>query len=413
MKVEEIMPMDNQPVSWTGKRISYHLHTIDRARLERYFEEIQQIKQKVCTYHSHLWLLLLLTFIIQSLDKKNRKETKKRPDKNKSSRNSSSSMAVSPNGDSQTSDEGIPNKWTRKAWQEFTEGTTSAITCATTSSSIPTTSNGNNLIKSPTTSVHEKGSPRKKVVRARKPASKKRSRGRPKKVSSPAQAEEIKAESESEENEERIVESVSITKRDEKKISASKSEPVEHTASRKHRKQDEPKVEQSNESTRLRRPGRPKKATVKKPATKKKIRGINFSSLEVLHAKTMASIDSNQDTGIRLDSGCVDQKLCVQLSKKAVPNIVVVDQEMTEVDHLVSPDIPKIGDKRFPSTIEEHCLLYKYNLMKFNQYIKFPMFREQLLARLKQEQVKIYLPNCLHLFRLLRLALICRTKMKS
>lgn len=47
MKVEEIMPMDNQPVSWTGKRISYHLHTIDRARLERYFEEIQQIKKKV------------------------------------------------------------------------------------------------------------------------------------------------------------------------------------------------------------------------------------------------------------------------------------------------------------------------------------------------------------------------------
>lgn len=353
------------------------------------------------------------------MDKKNKKDVKKRSDKSKSSPSSSS---VSPNGDSQTSDDGIPNKWTRKAWQEFNVGTTSAINNNSSSStSIPSTSNSNNPFKSPTINAHEKAPSRKRGVGAQKPAKSKRSRGRPKKASPEKEPNKVKQESENEENEEKISEVVNNTK--EKRIKTSRHEFEEIETSYKNQKleeqdlqQDTQKTKQTKESSRQRRPGRPKKAAVKKTITKKRIRGINFSSLEVLHAKTMASIDSNHNAErIRIDSGCVDQKLCVQLNKTAVPSIVVVDKELTnsEVD-LVSPDIPGIknGDKRFATTIEEHCLIYKYNLMKFNQYIKFPMFREQLLARLKQEQVK-YFATFLFVSTLLIFVSIFRITMKN
>ena len=46
MHVKEIQPKKGS-VSWTGKPVSYYLHTIDRTKLERYFEKLKNPKLKV------------------------------------------------------------------------------------------------------------------------------------------------------------------------------------------------------------------------------------------------------------------------------------------------------------------------------------------------------------------------------
>ncbi|KPM04021.1 histone-lysine N-methyltransferase, H3 lysine-79 specific-like protein 1 [Sarcoptes scabiei] len=46
MKVKEILPQDRQSVSWTGKPVSYYLHTVDQRRLEMYFENHNNHRSK-------------------------------------------------------------------------------------------------------------------------------------------------------------------------------------------------------------------------------------------------------------------------------------------------------------------------------------------------------------------------------
>ncbi|RWS25473.1 uncharacterized protein B4U80_08986, partial [Leptotrombidium deliense] len=46
MHVEEIQPQRKGSVSWTGKSVSYYLHTIDRRKLENYFMNMRNPKKK-------------------------------------------------------------------------------------------------------------------------------------------------------------------------------------------------------------------------------------------------------------------------------------------------------------------------------------------------------------------------------
>lgn len=47
MHVREIQPHFKGSVSWTGKSVSYYLHTIDRRKLENYFHNMRNPKNKV------------------------------------------------------------------------------------------------------------------------------------------------------------------------------------------------------------------------------------------------------------------------------------------------------------------------------------------------------------------------------
>jgi len=46
MHVEEIQPNIKVSVSWTGKPVSYYHHTIDRRKLENYFMNSKNPKNK-------------------------------------------------------------------------------------------------------------------------------------------------------------------------------------------------------------------------------------------------------------------------------------------------------------------------------------------------------------------------------
>lgn len=51
MNVKEIQPKKGS-VSWTGKPVSYYFHTIDRTKLERYFEKLKNPKLRVFSFIS-------------------------------------------------------------------------------------------------------------------------------------------------------------------------------------------------------------------------------------------------------------------------------------------------------------------------------------------------------------------------
>lgn len=49
MHIEEIQPHKKGSVSWTGKPVSYYLHTIDRRKLEEFFMRSRN-PRKVAVY---------------------------------------------------------------------------------------------------------------------------------------------------------------------------------------------------------------------------------------------------------------------------------------------------------------------------------------------------------------------------
>lgn len=59
MKLKEILPNDIQSVSWTGKSVSYYLHTIDRREMEKYFERNFHMSKKSRTSKVQLFFILM------------------------------------------------------------------------------------------------------------------------------------------------------------------------------------------------------------------------------------------------------------------------------------------------------------------------------------------------------------------
>ena len=51
MWVKEIHPLDTQSVSWTGKPVSYYLHTIDIKKIEIYYSELKNNPKVIIAYY--------------------------------------------------------------------------------------------------------------------------------------------------------------------------------------------------------------------------------------------------------------------------------------------------------------------------------------------------------------------------
>lgn len=282
--------------------------------------------------------------------------------------------------DDNDTDESIPTKWTRKAWQEYTTTHTSSTTVVKSSQSQPqqTEAKSQKFVE-----AQANGQEKQSTEKVEK--KKKSSRGRPRKVAV-FQEELSQPASESASNQhhkkssdlsEKVIEPEPIVHVDENANVTAVTEQPELLASDSH------------QHSRRGRPKKAKKSSTGHISSKRRPKGVNLASLSVLHEKTLQSMQVDY-TVDRPAKGCVDQKLFVRHGTHLLdPNIVVVNNELSEPDvpSLLTPPVQS-GDP-VKMTIDDHVLLYKYKLMKFNQFLKTQEFRESILNKIKMEQVRI------------------------
>ncbi|MDM8814311.1 hypothetical protein QU864_27220, partial [Escherichia coli] len=102
------------------------------------------------------------------------------------------------------------------------------------------------------------------------------------------------------------------------------------------------------------------------------------------------SIDSKIDS-YKPPPGCVDQKLCS--NNFSGPNIVVMNDELnTSEPQLMSPgsemSTANNESKLYtPKTYDELLSLFKYQLVRFNEYIKTQEYKNNISTRINYEQV--------------------------
>ena len=253
-------------------------------------------------------------------------------------------------------DESIPSKWTRKAWHNYHKS---------------------ELKDNERNGYSENGHLKKKT------------RGRPKKISSLKQD---------------IVESDDIAPLD-SEMSETNSSTITSDQTTVCSQEQEVKgnvvecvseVECTSSSTR--RPGRPKKS--QKISTKKKVRGVNHSNLNFLHEQTLRSIE-DMSVVLTVAPGCVEQKLCTKtVNQCPVPKITVTNEELTKSDHLTTPLISPCNDPTSnsikgkelfkPRNIDELLAHYKSNLIRFNNYMKTSQFKQDILQKIEKAKVCLF-----------------------
>ncbi|RWS08473.1 uncharacterized protein B4U79_08599, partial [Dinothrombium tinctorium] len=138
MHVEEIQPQRKGSVSWTGKSVSYYLHTIDRRKLENYFMNMRNPKKK---------------------DEENSKGRK--PAKVTSSNGSLSSDSSSSNDSKDKEDSIFYGPTTRKAWSEWCNSRCSNNSQSNNSSINSQVSSNENGYHSEPIKTNRVGRPRK------------------------------------------------------------------------------------------------------------------------------------------------------------------------------------------------------------------------------------------------------------
>lgn len=124
MNVKEIQPKKGS-VSWTGKPVSYYLHTIDRTKLERYFEKLKNPKLKVNIGDRIDRVSADRSLLTQSQDEESQNSRSK-----KSAKSESMASTDSSSNDSKDlrDDSGNFPKWTRKAWSEWCNNSKASAT---------------------------------------------------------------------------------------------------------------------------------------------------------------------------------------------------------------------------------------------------------------------------------------------
>lgn len=189
-------------------------------------------------------------------------------------------------------------------------------------------------------------------------------------------------------------------------------------ASLKNESNDDTIIDDGNSLLSSRR-GRPKKANVihkkkKKIYSKKKVKGINLSNLNVLHEQTLLSTTSLALAYTAPPPGCVEQRLCSKGDENtvSVPNITIVNKDIIN-EEIVSPAVlsPHSDTTKQEKTIDEFkgmklckpnnirdlILLFYHQIYSFDNLMKNESFISQLKQLVAQWEVRAFLKNFLFL----------------
>lgn len=338
--------------------------------------------------------------------------SEKRGRKGSKNKNSDDNSSGTIKGDSspESKDEIIPTKWTRKSWGNYINNSATPTTVnssnSTSESSSKHRSRGSSTSSRTGSKTNTNTSPSKNSTNGHEsssmePSKKKNGRGRPKKIQL---TEKITDAAEVKSIVELIDESSNQTLIEQPVSEEEEPEKLEKPKGEIKEEEEEAPVEVAP-----RRPGRPRKnVTVIKPensnsngSTKraKTVKGPSLDDLKLLHDKTLESIDSFLDPE-KPPRGCVDQKLYSR-GNSLVPNIELAsDQEFNFDDQIPPIFSPEAVDTSAPAvsnpngvkvykgvSYDELGLIFREAMIKFMNYTKKQEFRQNLLEKIRFEEV--------------------------